>query len=221
MDNNENKYTPETSRNGVDYESIAREELERRRQQREEPERAFESRSGKNEKGSELYDWIQCLVSAIIFCVLVFSFFVRIIGVVGSSMEPTFSNGDRVIISGLFYEPKQGDVVVLRKESFQEEPIIKRVIATEGQTIGIDFETGTVYVDDVAIEEPYIAELTREPLDFNGKVLVPENCVFVMGDNRNSSTDSRRASIGCVDERYIIGRVLIRLLPLGRFGVVD
>jgi len=172
----------------------------------------------KTSGASEAYDWIQCLVSALLICVLVFAFFVRIIGIKGSSMVPTFHNADSVIISNLFYQPKYGDVVVLRKQTFQKEPIIKRVIATEGQTVDIDFNAGVVYVDGKALNEPYIAEATHNRIDFDGKITVPENCVFVMGDNRNDSTDSRCSLIGCVDERYIMGKVLIRILPLNKFG---
>lgn len=223
------------SGSGFDYERFAREELARRSRGTElsgaleipgDGEKSPVDEAGKDggekkKKGSELFDWVQCLVSALLFCVLTFTFFVRIIGVVGDSMVPTFHNGDRVVTSNLFYEPSQGDVIVLRKETFKEEPIIKRVIATEGQTVDIDFQTGTVYVDDVAIDEPYIAELTRTSQDFTGKITVPENSVFVMGDNRNNSTDSRTELIGCVDERHIIGRVLIRILPLRDFGPVE
>ena len=167
---------------------------------------------------SETYDWIQCLVSALLICVLVFAFFVRIIGIKGSSMVPTFENRDSVIISNLFFTPQYGDVVVLRKDTFQKEPIIKRVIATEGQTIDIDFNAGIVYVDGKALDEPYVNSPTNNQLDFTGKVTVPENCVFVMGDNRNASTDSRSSLIGCVDKRYIMGKVLLRILPLNKFG---
>ncbi|NCC67430.1 MAG: signal peptidase I [Clostridia bacterium] len=170
---------------------------------------------------SEVYDWVQCLVAALLFCVLLFSFFVRIIGIVGTSMIPTFDDGDSVVISKLFYSPKQGDIVVLRKESFQEEPIIKRIIAVEGQIISIDFDEHIVYVDGEALDEPYIYEPTTESLDFNGMITVPENCVFVMGDNRNNSYDSRFSLIGCVDEREIMGRVLFRVLPVGKFGPVE
>ena len=170
---------------------------------------------------SDVYEWMQSLVSALLVCVLVFAFLFRIIGIIGDSMNPTFHDGDSVVISNLFYEPKQGDVVVLRKLSFQEEPIIKRVIAVEGQTVDIDFEKGIVYVDDQPLAEPYIAELTLTPINFDGKITVPENCVFVMGDNRNNSTDSRSSLIGCVDTRYIMGKVLLRLLPIDQFGTVD
>jgi signal peptidase I len=170
---------------------------------------------------SEIYDWMQSLVSALLICVLVFAFFIRIIGIIGSSMVPTFHDKDSVIISNLFYEPKQGDVIVLRKLAFEEEPIIKRVIAVAGQTVNIDFTAGIVYVDGKALDEPYIAEPTHNALDFDGEITVPDNCVFVMGDNRNNSTDSRRSVIGCVDERYILGKVLVRILPLNKFGVVN
>ena len=170
---------------------------------------------------SDVYEWMQSLVSALLVCVLVFAFLFRIIGIIGDSMKPTFHNNDSVVISKLFYEPKQGDVVVLRKLSFQEEPIIKRIIAVEGQTVDIDFENGIVYVDDQLLTEPYIAEPTLTPIDFDGKITVPENCVFVMGDNRNNSTDSRSSFIGCVDTRYIMGKVLLRLLPIDQFGTVS
>lgn len=167
---------------------------------------------------SEAYDWIQCLVSALLICVLVFAFFVRIIGIKGSSMVPTFHDRDSVIISDLFFEPKYGDVVVLRKQTFQKEPIIKRVIATEGQTVDIDFDAGIVYVDGKALSEPYVNSPTNNRIDFTGKITVPQNCVFVMGDNRNDSTDSRCSLIGCVDRRYIMGKVLLRILPVNKFG---
>ncbi|MEG0777572.1 MAG: signal peptidase I [Oscillospiraceae bacterium] len=168
----------------------------------------------------EAYEWTQCLVSALLICVLVFAFFVRIIGIIGYSMVPTFDDGDSVIISNLFYQPEQGDIVVLRKQEFQDEPIIKRVIAVEGQTVDIDFDSGVVSVDDKPLSEPYTAEPTLTPLDFDGKITVPENCVFVMGDNRNHSTDSRESTIGCVDERYIMGKVLFRILPINKFGTI-
>lgn len=217
MHNNEHGYTGDS---GFDYERFAQEEAARA-EKTAETVRGGVVEKKEQEKVSDTYDWMQSVVTAFLFCVIVFAFFVRIIGVIGQSMEPTFHEGDSVIISRLFYEPKPGDIVVLRKLSFQEEPIIKRIIATEGQTVDIDFETGAVYVDDVPLAEPYTAELTRIPLDFDGKTTVPENCIFVLGDNRNHSTDSRSNSLGFVDERYIMGKVLFRLLPLDSFGLVE
>ena len=166
----------------------------------------------------EAYDWIQSILAALIVCVLVFVFGVRMVNVDGSSMFPTLEDGDRVIISNLFYTPKQGDIVVLRKESFMYEPIVKRVIAVEGQMVDIDFDKGVVYVDGEALEEPYIAEPTYAQLDFTGPITVPEGCVFVMGDNRNGSTDSRYSGLGCVDTRLIQGRVYVTVFPLKNFG---
>ena len=185
------------------------------------PEKKLKLSRSKSEGTSELYDWMQSLVSALLVCVLVFAFLVRIIGIIGSSMEPSFSNGDSVVISNLFYTPKQGDIIVLRKLAFQEEPIIKRIIAVEGQTVDIDFEKGIVYVDDQPLSELYVADLTLTPIDFDGKITVPNNCIFVMGDNRNNSTDSRSSQIGCVDVRYVMGKVLLRLLPINEFGTVN
>jgi signal peptidase I len=169
---------------------------------------------------SGVYDWLESLVSALLICVLLLAFLFRTVIIIGPSMQPTFYDGNRVIISDMFYQPKQGDVVVLRKLAFEEAPIIKRVIAVAGQTVNIDFTKGIVYVDGCALDEPYIAEATHNPLDFDGEITVPDNCVFVMGDNRNNSTDSRRSVIGCVDERYILGKVLLRITPFDKFGLV-
>ena len=168
----------------------------------------------------DIYDWMQCIVVAIIACVLLFSFFVRLVDVVGESMLPTLQSGDKIVVSNLFYEPKQGDIIVFRKDEYKEQPLVKRVIAVEGQTIDIDFNRGIGYVDGEPIDEPYIAEPTTEPMDFNGEVKVPEVCVFVMGDNRNHSTDSRLDTIGFVDKRCIMGKVYFTLFPLKNFGSV-
>ena len=173
--------------------------------------------SGSNIK-TEVYEWLQCGVVAILACILLFVFGARNIVVVGISMENTLHKDDRIIISNLFYTPKQGDIVVLRKDTFYNEPIVKRVIATEGQTIDIDFETGDVTVDGVLLIEKYIAEPTFKSHDFIGPVTVPEGHIFVMGDNRNHSNDSRDARLGIVDERYIIGKMLFRLWPIGDSG---
>ena len=168
----------------------------------------------------DLYDWILCIVVAIIVCVLLFSFAVRLVDVVGVSMNPTLESGDKVIVSNLFYTPKQGDIIVFRKDEYRDEPLVKRIIAVEGQTVDIDFNRGIVYVDGEPIDEPYIAEPTVDEEDFVGPVTVDEGCVFVMGDNRNHSTDSRYSSIGFVDERCIMGKVYFTIFPLKNFGSV-
>lgn len=169
----------------------------------------------------EIYDWMQSLVFALIICIIVFVFIFRIVDVSGDSMNPTLLNGDKLVVSDVFYKPKQGDIVIFRKDEYKAEALVKRVIATEGQTIEIDFDRGRVYVDGELLDEPYIAEPTHNQLDFQGPQTVPEGCVFVMGDNRNASSDSRRTQIGMVDERLIVGKVLLRVFPFDSIGVPD
>ena len=164
------------------------------------------------------YEWIQCIVSALIICVIVFVFFVRIIDVKGWSMYPTLNNADKMVVSDLFYTPKQGDIIVFQKDEYADYALVKRVIATEGQTVDIDFDSHEVYVDGVLMDEPYIAEPTANRIDFRGEMTVPEGCIFVMGDNRNDSTDSRDERIGMVDTRHVIGKVLFVAFPFDSFG---
>ena len=168
-----------------------------------------------------IYDWIQCLASALIVCVVLFIFFIRVIDVKGTSMYPTLNNQDKMLVSDVFYRPKAGDIVVFKKDQYDpDKALLKRVIATEGQEINIDFDKGIVYVDGEPLEEDYINELTTTKLDFIGPQTVPEGCVFVMGDNRNMSTDSRKSEIGMVDNRLIIGKVYCVIFPLSSFGLV-
>ena len=171
-----------------------------------------------------LYDWLQALVMALVCIILVFTFVGRFIYVSGHSMEPTLYDKDMMIIQELGYTPRQGDVVVLTKPSeIADGPIVKRVIATEGQTVEIDYEASCVYVDGEKVDGSYLGEPMRQPGDPNmsiTSVTVPEGCIFVMGDNRNHSTDSRYSSIGFVDERCIMGKVYFTLFPLKNFGSV-
>ena len=165
--------------------------------------------------GKELYEWVQALVSSVLVVVLIFTFVIRLIGVDGHSMLPTLQHGDRLLVlnSALCGEYEYGDIVIVRKDTFMQQPIVKRVIATEGQTVDIDFTTGSVWVDDQLLDEPYINELTftYEGLEF--PVTLGEGEVFVMGDNRNASDDSRNPQLGPVDERYIIGKAVILAFP--------
>ncbi len=173
----------------------------------------------KDPKGNA-YDWIESLVTAIVACIIIFLFLFRVVNVEGSSMVPTLRESDKIVISRLAQNYKYGDIVVLTKTAFDDESIVKRVIATEGQTIDIDFDEGVVTVDGVVLQEPYIAEKTKRQMDFRGPVTVPEGCIFCMGDNRNQSTDSRRSTIGMIDTRCVLGRVVLRLWPLNKFGAV-
>jgi len=174
-----------------------------------------------NKALGELYDWLQVIVAAIVVIVLVFVFVARTIVVDGDSMNPTLYNTNRIVLSDLFYTPKYGDIVVLHSNLEGGMTIIKRVIATAGQTVDINFATGVVTVDGKALDEPYTASPTNLQEDFTGPVTVPAGCIFVMGDNRNNSTDSRNSEVGMVDSREVMGRLLFRLLPLSEFGAVN
>ena len=178
--------------------------------------------SNNPEERRETYDWIQCLIAALIFCVVTFVFFIRLIYVSGNSMYPTLENGDLMLVSGFMYEPKAGDVVVFKKDEYDpNKALVKRIIATEGQVVNIDFETGAVFVDGEELYEVYINDLTYNKLDFIGPQTVPDGCVFVLGDNRNESTDSRRDTIGMVDERLIIGKVLFVVYPINEIRKIS
>lgn len=172
----------------------------------------------KEPEKTDAFDWVQCVVTALLVCILLFVFAGRIVNVIGPSMESTLFEGDRLIITRLFYTPRQGDIVVLRTSAFKDEAIIKRIIAVGGQTVDIDFDKGIVYVDGEALDEDYINEPTLRPLDFDDEITVPEGSVFVLGDNRNKSNDSRDERIGCVDTRCILGRAIWRVTPFQKFG---
>lgn len=171
----------------------------------------------------DLYFWLQALVLALVSLILIFTFVGRIIGVDGDSMVPTLHDKDLLLLQSLGYEPRQNDIVVLTKEfGSVHGPIVKRVIATGGQTVHIDYGTNSVYVDGVKLDEPYIREAMRAPYFENiTDVTVPEDSIFVMGDNRNNSSDSRDVQLGTVDERCVLGRVLFVLMPFQNFGAVQ
>lgn len=182
--------------------------------------------SPEEEKGSfklDLYFWTQALVMALVFLILTFTLVGRVIGVVGSSMLPTLHEGDLVLLQSVGYTPKQGDVVVLRKPTFMAEPVVKRVIAVGGQHVKVDYVSGKVYVDGVALDDSYINEPMRDPMALYMTVLdvtVPEGSIYVMGDNRNHSSDSRHEDLGTVDNRYVLGKALCVMMPFSDFGVV-
>ena len=165
--------------------------------------------------GRELYMNVRVLVSMMAVFVMMFTFVARIIVVSGPSMENTLWGGDLILVWGLGYTPKQGDVVVLTQESYQEDSIVKRVIATGGQRVDIDYGANAVRVDGELLEEDYIKEQMFVPGYGEGinHVTVPEGCLFVMGDNRNQSADSRYPDIGIVDTRCVIGRGLAVMFP--------
>lgn len=179
----------------------------------------------------EIFEWLDVLVTAIISVVIIFSLIFRVATIEGRSMLDTLHDGEKVIITNLGYTPKQGDIVVVSRNidnSVQSEnrsslPIIKRVIAVGGQTVDIDFEAGIVYVDGVPLKENYIRTPTYKPgyptIEF--PVYVKEGYVFVMGDNRGDSLDSRSPTIGeegIIDVRYILGHAVLRVFPFDKIG---
>ena len=171
--------------------------------------------SPEKEEGRDLYEWAQALVCSVLAVVLLFTFVIRLIGVDGHSMVPTLQDGDRLLVLNAMLDNdyEYGDIVVLRKDTFLEEPIVKRVIATERQTVDIDYQTGTVYVDGELLEEDYINEPTYVEEGTEFPLTVPEGSIFVMGDNRNHSSDSRSSDLGTVDTRYVIGKAVFLLFP--------
>ena len=154
-----------------------------------------------------------CLITGVI---LIFSLLVRVVVVSGPSMNNTLIDGDvLLLLSGVLYDtPQSGDIIVASKDSFDNgSPIIKRVIATQGQTVDIDFEQGIVYVDGVALDEPYTNTPTNQQEGIVFPITVDEGCIFVMGDNRNISKDSRSTEIGQIDCREVLGKAIFLFFP--------
>lgn len=173
---------------------------------------------------SSLYDWIEVVSISVIIVIMIFTFVARLSTVDGDSMYPTLIDGERLIVSDLFYSPENGDIVVLQeKNAFFTSPLVKRIIAQEGQTIDFDYENWGVYVDGEKLTEPYInRELEKAMKNYGSpdSVTVPGGHIFVMGDNRNHSTDSRDSLVGFVEYDEIIGKVVFRIFPFSRIGAV-
>ena len=168
------------------------------------------------------YEWVQTLVCSVLAIVVLFTFVVRVIRVDGESMRETLQDQDMLLVwnGHLCGAYQAGDIVVLSKESFRNgAPIVKRVIATEGQTVDIDFDVGVVYVDGAALEEDYIREPTWTPEGISFPITVPEGQIFVLGDNRNDSSDSRHSDLGTIDTRMVIGKAVFLLLPGETAGI--
>ena len=162
------------------------------------------------------YEWVQALIGSVLAVVLLFTFVVRVVVVDGSSMRETLQDHDLILLlnDALCGEYEAQDIVVLSKETFENgDPIVKRVIATESQTVDIDFNIGVVYVDGKALDEPYTREPTWTPEGVEFPLTVPENHIFVLGDNRNRSSDSRHIDLGPIDERMVIGKAVLLAVP--------
>lgn len=160
-----------------------------------------------------VYDVVSIFTTALVIIALLFTFLIRFVAVDGRSMEPTLYNGDWLIVSAVNKEIEVGDIIISTEPNSFNEPLVKRVIAKGGQEVDIDFVTGTVYVDHVALDEPYIKSRTHTFEGTTFPLTVPEGTLFLLGDNRNDSTDSRSPMVGCVDERYVLGVVKYRISP--------
>ena len=169
---------------------------------------------------SALFDWAESLVIAVLFVVVLFTFVFRIVIVDGQSMESTLHNGELMLVSSNSYEGERGDIIVLYSDSFHR-PIVKRIIAVAGDTVDIDFDNAQVYLNGEVLDEPYLDDFyyyDYEGVDF--PQTVPEDCVFVLGDNRTGSTDSRSPSIGMVSTDAVIGKVYYTIFPFSSFRAV-
>ena len=184
----------------------------------EQPMEDLQEQTPKKEPKNPLYDCyslLHDLVYILAAITIVFVFFVRLVGVDGPSMMPTLQDGDRLLVvnSLLCGDYQVGDIVIARKETFDSKPIVKRVIATAGQTVDIDFNLGQVYVDGELLDEDYINDYTYREEGTVFPLTVPEGEVFLMGDNRNHSNDSRDSSLGTVDTRLLIGKAVFLVFP--------
>lgn len=207
-----------------------------------------DSESGEGGFSVSLIEWVEMFAGCFAVVLLIVTFLFRHSPVDGTSMVPTLNNGDILIIEELGYTPKQGDVIVAQSPSLgYDEPIVKRIIATGGQTVDIDFDTWTVTVDGEPLNESrattklesdgsytvigekksggdysinYIEGQSMLSRDMQFPLTVPEGSVFVMGDNRNGSLDSRSSRVGIIDNRLVVGHVIFRLFPISRFGTL-
>lgn len=172
------------------------------------------------EKNTAVLEWFDALIFALTLVLIVLLFVVRTVNVDGESMEPTLLNGQQLIARSVFYTPARGDIVVVDGYTHYGVPLVKRVIGVEGDTVDINFETGEVSVNGVVLEETYISAPTTRSFDVAFPVVVPENALFLLGDNRPYSKDSRDTEIGMIDVRDILGKVIFRILPVNALGPV-
>lgn len=217
-DSEEVEASPEEAESETEEESVSGEvtESEEQTQERE------------KEKRKNIFDMVEIITMSVVIVFILVSFVFRLASVNGKSMYPTLKNGEILLLSNLFYEPKTGDIIVFQQSNIEtrlfDYPLVKRVIATEGQTIEFDFEHWKVKVDGVELEEDYINYIKEEymrRLDIKeNTIVVPEGYIFVMGDNRNNSTDSRDSRVSFIRKDEVLGKALLRLFPINVFGTI-
>lgn len=187
----------------------------------EEEQASEKEKSGKKPTSfkKEVVSWALTLAVALVVVFVVDAFVAKAVIVQSVSMNDTLVENDRLLALKLYGEIKSGDIVVFHNSDTKD--FIKRVVATGGDKIDIDFEKGEVYVNDKLINEPYIKQPTRVRLDFEGPVIVPEGYLFVMGDNRNHSNDSRDKNVGLISEEKVFGKVIFRFYPFDKIGSLN
>lgn len=181
----------------------------------------FDDEAQEEPKGfvSALFDGVDSVRNAILAVFVIFTFVFRAVGVDGSSMVPTLHDGDWMAVRSIVTEVKRGDIVIITQPWDRNVPIVKRVIAVSGDVVNIDFNLHEVYVNGEKLNEPYINEPTALSYDMQFPLTVEEGKMFVMGDNRNDSLDSRSSRIGLIDERYIFGKAEVRLHPIKDWNI--
>ena len=184
----------------------------------------FEETKEKKSMGKEIFEWVQAIVVALVIAMFLRTYIFTLVDVSGSSMVPTLHNSDKLFVWRLGYQPEVGDIVIFRPASNENTPYVKRVIATEGQSVDIQYDEvkgyADVFVDGERLEEDYINERIDYTRIGNGKYpcIVPDDCIFVLGDNRNNSSDSRMSSVGMVSEESVIGKAIVRIWPFNAIG---
>ncbi len=184
------------------------------------PAEIYNSETEATKKQKNFFEWCSSVMASFVVIFVIFCFLFRVVQVSGESMLRTLQHKDWLLVSSIG-QVEVGDIVVATPPTYEGGPVIKRVIAMEGDEVYIDFERGEVLVNGVVLNEPYINTPTNVSYDVEFPVVVPEDSVFLMGDNRNGSLDSRSTQIGFVDEKYVLGRVILRVFPMKNIDYIN